>query len=975
MSGSTAMIHLNYLGMDRREQSENLEPGAALSGLPVINDSNSSPRPQQSDRDEHMRQVMSDPPERCWRELDGGHLEGSLPDAALVARGGIKSGYLWKMGTNVQRWKRRYFVLKPITMLFYYLSENDTKPRGCIDLDIFDSLRKVGNGLGEVKGEGTGGTRFELSSQRCPEGDGFLLEARGEKEWEEWVEAIASSRHGKMRAECDVVKSANKLLSGEVASLEKEVKDLREYASQRHRTALNLRKEQQKCEKLSGDILSLAEFAGSLSDTLKSEREGGNSKFGFRCSDSEVVDRSSCSDRSGCGLTSNANANEGASSMEGAPGPTSTERSESIDQVESDFHDYDDATIECRVGTIREALEAMETELGYRLKAAQAEALARSRAEARAAAAEEKARAVEDRARVLEATCARDRGRASVLESHVKHLQAQQQQLGAEVSMLKQTKKLARAHKAVLVKELRAMRLKEKSCQGAQPLGPSHRRNSTSTLLLAAQPGSVTQARGIGSTSCRRGRAESGLSRPSSLISLATSDGGETDVAADQNFYESSSDEFEPREEQRKMETLGNDPIVDFQGSPMVDGEGSGCNGYLSHDSTSFQFLLRASIRRRVGSPKEILQQGKPSTAMSLLMPQPISANCQPFQPGVRADTSKEWQQPQGVSGVQQSSSPVIRYSTPPLRGGRGSGSVAGKLFTGLGMGMMEKAVEKAAQEVGRLVWAVPGPGDGDASSSGTLASLPALAGVEGREEVVASHSTLLSPPSRTPLLQLADLELMPDEGGREGERGKGSEWSSASSMSNEAVGKGRSNHLFSTMQIGNIGDTGSHIEETGTWEELELEFTSQKIGLQFTASVEGQVVVMGLDGYAGPTTGKRPKVGDILVSYAGESALGKTYSQVAKALGKCGRPLRLGFRGWVEGSGEVKALGNEQTSWPLTDVSAQRLLASGVACAGQDQASEGWGTATEDDCESERVKEQVVGDSLHRVGALLCEG
>ncbi|CAN0044885.1 unnamed protein product, partial [Laminaria digitata] len=164
-------------------------------------------------------------------------------NAALVARGSLKSGYLWKMGANVPRWKRRYFVLKPITMLFYYMSEHDTEPRGCIDLDLFDAVRKVR----EVGGEQptttttrTGGssacsssssspssssstsssssaassaaasTTFELYRSGCPDGSGFMLEARADEDWEHWVEAIANGRHGKMQAEMDVMKGANK---------------------------------------------------------------------------------------------------------------------------------------------------------------------------------------------------------------------------------------------------------------------------------------------------------------------------------------------------------------------------------------------------------------------------------------------------------------------------------------------------------------------------------------------------------------------------------------------------------------------------------------------------------------------------------------------------------------------------------------------------------------------------------------------
>ena len=149
-------------------------------------------------------------------------------NAALVARGSLKSGYLWKMGANVPRWKRRYFVLKPITMLFYYMSEHDTEPRGCIDLDLFDAVRKVREVGGEQptkRGDSStssspssapssssaaASTTFELYRSGCPDGSGFMLEARADEDWEQWVEAIANGRHGKMQAEMDVMKGANK---------------------------------------------------------------------------------------------------------------------------------------------------------------------------------------------------------------------------------------------------------------------------------------------------------------------------------------------------------------------------------------------------------------------------------------------------------------------------------------------------------------------------------------------------------------------------------------------------------------------------------------------------------------------------------------------------------------------------------------------------------------------------------------------
>lgn len=159
------------------------------------------------------------------RSGDGGAEQAqSKANASLVARGALKSGYLWKMGANVPKWKRRYFVLKPITMLFYYMSEHDTEPRGCIDLDLFDAVRKVredgqdfpsaaGGGSSSSSGSrgGGGSTTFELYRSGCPDGSGFMLEARGDEDWEQWVESIANGRHGKMQAEMDVVRGANKV--------------------------------------------------------------------------------------------------------------------------------------------------------------------------------------------------------------------------------------------------------------------------------------------------------------------------------------------------------------------------------------------------------------------------------------------------------------------------------------------------------------------------------------------------------------------------------------------------------------------------------------------------------------------------------------------------------------------------------------------------------------------------------------------
>lgn len=71
--------------------------------------------------------------------------ENDESSALMFARSAPLSGYLRKLGKNIPTFKRRFFVLKPSTHLYYFMSPNDAEPRGCIDLDM-------------VRGDGNGGT-------------------------------------------------------------------------------------------------------------------------------------------------------------------------------------------------------------------------------------------------------------------------------------------------------------------------------------------------------------------------------------------------------------------------------------------------------------------------------------------------------------------------------------------------------------------------------------------------------------------------------------------------------------------------------------------------------------------------------------------------------------------------------------------------------------------------------------------------
>ena len=54
-------------------------------------------------------------------------------NAAAFARTAPRAGYLHKIGGS--EYKRRFFVLKPSTHLYYFDTPGDADPRGCVDLE------------------------------------------------------------------------------------------------------------------------------------------------------------------------------------------------------------------------------------------------------------------------------------------------------------------------------------------------------------------------------------------------------------------------------------------------------------------------------------------------------------------------------------------------------------------------------------------------------------------------------------------------------------------------------------------------------------------------------------------------------------------------------------------------------------------------------------------------------------------------
>eukprot|EP00903_Cladosiphon_okamuranus_P006355 g6225.t1 len=696
----------------------------------------------------------------------------SRPDASLVARGALKSGYLWKMGSNVPKWKRRFFVLKPITMLFYYMSEHDTEPRGCIDLDLFDAVRKVreddrgmgcdhdlpalsagvGGSAERKRGGGGGGspsiTTFELYRSGCPDGSGFMLEARGDEDWEQWVESIANGRHGKMRAEMDVMKGANKLLLEEINGLEQQVATFRGYADQRHVTVLALRDERHRSREIAAELATLADTASALSDlisqSVKEDQQHQNQ---------DQLQQQREQQQQGCMAAA-----EEADAAQQPASPASGSRNSDFDFAQrppppppaaaaaaardADDHQNQNQELPEQIAGERLSFEAIGTalaearaELGRKGRALRQETDRRREVEARIRRAEELARAAEKRAETAEAATARANGRVSVLERSVEYLQQQQRALRAELCQARHKTQLVRRDKAVLKREVRDMRGgagvgERRAGDASSSARSSNRRWSIVRGALTGSSSGVSTAdvraeeeeeeeeaearwRSIRSRQ-RGGSIQSCLSKESLT---AASDGGETDFA-DRTNSEASDLE-----------------IDSTRFSVLSTHKAGPCSNGIS---SPFRESVCRTIRKRVGPPGvpplPPTRHHRTLTAVKRLR----SSSDDPAKA-----TQQQLQQPEGIfgGGLDDSSSSgggggggEVGLGTFPVGAGGGSGAssaVAGLGVAGMFLGLRKGMVDKAAQGMGKTLALWPAAGMSSVSSLGSLAA-GAMSGATG---------------------------------------------------------------------------------------------------------------------------------------------------------------------------------------------------------------------------------------------------
>mmetsp|Transcript_17856 Transcript_17856/g.39573 ORF Transcript_17856/g.39573 Transcript_17856/m.39573 type:complete len:779 (+) Transcript_17856:3-2339(+) len=155
--------------------------------------------------------------------------------ALSFARSAPISGYLRKMGKNITQFKRRFFVLKPSTHLYYFLSSSDNEPRGCIDVDMLTNEGREGCEVKEIGLMPDGTFQFELvfdeervekesmndslldeemtshesseAPRRTFHRQSIILEARTEELGRQWMDLLQTERLSTAKSEVNYLRS------------------------------------------------------------------------------------------------------------------------------------------------------------------------------------------------------------------------------------------------------------------------------------------------------------------------------------------------------------------------------------------------------------------------------------------------------------------------------------------------------------------------------------------------------------------------------------------------------------------------------------------------------------------------------------------------------------------------------------------------------------------------------------------------
>ncbi|RLN26017.1 hypothetical protein BBJ28_00016136 [Nothophytophthora sp. Chile5] len=127
-------------------------------------------------------------------------------DASAITARATRSGFLRKQADNEPgAWNNYYFVLKPLTYLFYYNSPEDETPRGVIDLEYLTEIKRNADCLQRAVSGGE--NCFRVSGKLPPRSNAepggasenlkmrpLYLDTDDDEDAEKWMDAIRNHR-------------------------------------------------------------------------------------------------------------------------------------------------------------------------------------------------------------------------------------------------------------------------------------------------------------------------------------------------------------------------------------------------------------------------------------------------------------------------------------------------------------------------------------------------------------------------------------------------------------------------------------------------------------------------------------------------------------------------------------------------------------------------------------------------------------
>ncbi|CAJ1903639.1 unnamed protein product [Cylindrotheca closterium] len=206
--------------------------------------------------------------------------ESSAEPASIMARTSSQAGFLHKLGRNIPEFKRRFFVLKPETRLYYYLSPNDTEPRGKIDLE--------GSRIEPLEELPDGRFRFAVISEDFHYGESrIVLESRSKEVGLEWMKGLKNERVSALKENVDQLHGEKRALKNVIQDLEKQIDNFRMMEKDRDGALEDARNWKEKFLALDEAIRGLTQFVRKPPVIPKMKRKTSDDELSSNDDDDE----------------------------------------------------------------------------------------------------------------------------------------------------------------------------------------------------------------------------------------------------------------------------------------------------------------------------------------------------------------------------------------------------------------------------------------------------------------------------------------------------------------------------------------------------------------------------------------------------------------------------------------------------------------------------------------------------------------